>query len=280
MTLKGGTSQACASCKYQRRKCTPECPLAPYFPPDQPKMFQNAHKLFGVSNILKILKDLDVSLHGEAMKSIILQANIRDRYPVHGCWGLYQELLYQLWMVEEELNLVLAHLDRLRNQQLQISSTCPNSQLDLGMAPPNFFNNINSDQPNYINNDADLPIGAQQHSYSVSSSVGCNNSASPPAYLDSSKDNEANSLWYTTTDHNTHSMAIQSEMVASAIQQDYDEIQPFFDAIDDRQSFIISKEAYESSSEESLKDTTQSTEHVSENDLKNAAACFSLTSVN
>lgn len=34
------------------------------------------------------------------------------------------------------------------------------------------------------------------------------------------------------------------------------------------------------SSEESLKDTTQSIENVSENELKSAAACFSLTSVN
>ncbi|KAK9278208.1 hypothetical protein L1049_027769 [Liquidambar formosana] len=62
--------------------------------------------------------------------------------------------------------------------------------------------------------------------------------------------------------------------------QDYDEIHPFFDTIDDRQSYIDSKEAYESSSESSLKDTTQSLEHVAENELKSAAACFSLTSVN
>ena len=34
------------------------------------------------------------------------------------------------------------------------------------------------------------------------------------------------------------------------------------------------------SSEESLKDTRTCTEHVSENELKSAAACFSLTSVN
>jgi hypothetical protein len=37
---------------------------------------------------------------------------------------------------------------------------------------------------------------------------------------------------------------------------------------------------YACSSEDSLKDTTQSMEHVAENELKSAAACFSLTSVN
>lgn len=34
------------------------------------------------------------------------------------------------------------------------------------------------------------------------------------------------------------------------------------------------------SSESSLKDITQSVEHVADNELKSAAACFSLTSVN
>jgi hypothetical protein len=34
------------------------------------------------------------------------------------------------------------------------------------------------------------------------------------------------------------------------------------------------------SSEESLKDTAPSMEHAAENELKSAAACFSLTSIN
>ncbi|KAM7273180.1 hypothetical protein ACFE04_027844 [Oxalis oulophora] len=277
MTLKGGTSQACAACKYQRRKCTPECRLAPYFPPDQPKIFQNAHKLFGVRNILNILKNLHVSQHGEAMRSIIFQANIRDRFPVHGCSGFIQQLSYQLWMVEEELHLVNAHLERLRNQQFQIYSGP--SQLDLGMAPPNIDDNsllLFQQDPQDYNLAA---TALQQHSYSVSSSIG-NNSV----YLDS-KDNEENSLWVQQqfATNNTNPTIIQSPMVASkslAIQHvdDFDAIQPFFDAIDDRQSCIISKEAYESSSEESLKDTRQHTEHVEDDELKNAAAYFSLTS--
>ncbi|CAI0549435.1 unnamed protein product [Linum tenue] len=70
---------------------------------------------------------------------------------------------------------------------------------------------------------------------------------------------------------------IQQEVV-----QDYDEMHLFFDTIDDTQSYIDSKEAYDTSSEESLKDTTQSLEQhlVVEDELKSAAACFSLTSVN
>ncbi|CAA2980410.1 LOB domain-containing 27-like [Olea europaea subsp. europaea] len=62
--------------------------------------------------------------------------------------------------------------------------------------------------------------------------------------------------------------------------QDYDEIHQFFDIIDDRQSYVDSKEAYESSSESSMKDTRHSIELMAENELKSAAACFSLTNVN
>ncbi|KAJ4712190.1 putative LOB domain-containing protein [Melia azedarach] len=152
MTLKGGTSQACAACKYQRRRCSAECPLAPYFPPDQPKMFQNAHKLFGVSNILKILKILDSEQKPEAMRSIIYQANIRDKYPVHGCWGIICQLRYQIWQAEEELHAVHAQLDVFRQHyQQQISSMTDDvpSQLELGMAPPNALSLFNHNPQPY-----------------------------------------------------------------------------------------------------------------------------------
>ncbi|KAK9278773.1 hypothetical protein L1049_028351 [Liquidambar formosana] len=137
MTLKGGTSQACAACKYQRRKCSSECLLAPYFPPDQPEMFQNAHRLFGVSNILKILKQLDPSQKPVAMQSIICQANIRSRFPVHGCWGVICQLYYQMRQTEEELHAVRTQLALYKQQEISSMSTDSPSQLQLGMALPN-----------------------------------------------------------------------------------------------------------------------------------------------
>ncbi|EEF52104.1 LOB domain-containing protein 27 [Ricinus communis] len=284
MTLKGGTSQACASCKYQRRKCSTECPLAPYFPPDQPKMFQNAHKLFGVRNITKMLETLDAPQKQEAMRSIIYQANIRERFPVHGCWGIICQLHYQIRQTEEEIHAVHAQLEMYRqHHQHHISSLTDDvaSQLELGMAPPNnalsLFGHTSTPQPYNVSG---MPV-SQQHSYSNSSNAGYSS-----GYLDSKDHLWVQHPYATTNNNNTNSMAIQSQLVASqplAIQQvvqDYDEIHPFFDTIDDRQSYIDSKEPYDSSSEESLKDTTQSIEHVAENELKSAAACFSLTSVN
>ncbi|PHT47828.1 LOB domain-containing protein 22 [Capsicum baccatum] len=299
MTLKGGTSQACAACKYQRRRCTPECPLAPYFPADQPKMFQNAHRLFGVSKILKILKHLDPSQKKIAMKSIIYQANARDKHPVYGCVAEIQNLLFSIQLCEEELQTVHAQLAFYRQQQQQqeISSTISDtvSQIQLGMPPPaivaapppangNGLTLFHQDAPSQYNvaSNATLPVQSYP-SYS-------NNSYA--AFVDPKENNVVNSLWiqqsYGNSVCNNNTMIMQSQLPASQtivvpqeVTQDYDDIHhPFFDTIDDRQSYIDSKEAYDSSSESSLKDTRQSVEHVADNELKNAAACFSLTSIN
>lgn len=256
MTLKGGTTQACAACKYQRRKCTPECPLAPYFPADQPKIFLNVHKLFGVSNIGKILKILEPSQKKIAMDSIIIQANYRDKYPVHGCWEEICRLQYQIWLVEEELHAVYQQLEMCRQQHQQHQGTSlpddVTSQLELGMgmAPPAnnalpLFNH--TPQTNY--NTVPAMSVSQQHSYSNSNSVDYS-----PLYMDS-KDNTTNPLWlqHPYPNNNSNSIATQTQLVASqplAVQhevgEDYDEMHPFFDTVDDRQSYIYSKEAYES----------------------------------
>nr|GMC60438.1 LOB domain-containing protein 27-like [Ipomoea batatas] len=269
MTRKGGTSQACASCKYQRRRCKVDCPLAPYFPADQPNMFQNAHRLFGVSNIIKILKQIDPSQRGVAMKSIIDQANARAKYPVYGCVAEIQQLMLKIQLAEEELQAVQAQLAfyRQHNQQQQqeISSTDSVLPLQLGTLPPplpispptNGFTLFHQDpSPQYCN--AAAPVTAFPVSH-------------PSSY------SNATNAAYNTSNATAYPITIQQE---EENIQDYDEIHPFFDTIDDRQSYIDSKEAYESSSESSLKDIAQSVEHVSENELKSAAACFSLTSVN
>lgn len=188
MTLKGGTKQACAACKFQRRKCTPECVLAPYFPADQPKAFQNVHKLFGVSNIEKILKNLDPSQKKVAMDSIICQANYRDKYPVHGCWEEICRLRYQIWYVEEELRVVHQQLEIYRQHflhyQHQGSSSSMvddvTSLLELGMTPRNNYalQLLNHTPPlnpdTYNSSEAALPAVSDQHSYCNSNSVGYN----------------------------------------------------------------------------------------------------------
>ncbi|KAK3133178.1 hypothetical protein QOZ80_6AG0533400 [Eleusine coracana subsp. coracana] len=105
----GGQNQACAACKYQRRKCNPDCPLARYFPADQQRRFLNAHRLFGVSNIQKTLRRIDPEYGPEAMRALIYQSEARAADPVLGCVGVIQRL-------EHDFNCATAELQALHQQ--------------------------------------------------------------------------------------------------------------------------------------------------------------------
>jgi hypothetical protein len=49
------TVTPCAACKLLRRRCAQECPFAPYFSPHEPHKFAAVHKVFGASNVSKML---------------------------------------------------------------------------------------------------------------------------------------------------------------------------------------------------------------------------------
>nr|XP_024363798.1 uncharacterized protein LOC112276598 isoform X1 [Physcomitrium patens]XP_024363799.1 uncharacterized protein LOC112276598 isoform X1 [Physcomitrium patens] len=118
----GNTNTACAACKFQRRKCSADCPLSPYFPPDQPKRFANVHKLFGVSNILRILKFVDPSKREDTVKSIAYEADTREKDPVHGCLGVITVLQNQVSKLKEELNMAGEQLFLVEQQQAVASA--------------------------------------------------------------------------------------------------------------------------------------------------------------
>ncbi|XP_062024772.1 LOB domain-containing protein 22 isoform X1 [Rosa rugosa] len=118
-TKGNGNTQACAACKYQRRKCAPDCILAPYFPHDRQRQFLNAHKLFGVSNITKIIKHLDHRDKEEAMRTIIFQSDVRASDPVGGCYRIIQELQRLIEYNKAELDIVLHQLAICRAQAQQ-----------------------------------------------------------------------------------------------------------------------------------------------------------------
>ncbi|CAI0554135.1 unnamed protein product [Linum tenue] len=79
------SQQPCAACKLQRRKCTQECIFAPHFPPDQPQKFANIHKVFGASNVAKLLSELPATHREEAVNSLAYEADARLKDPVYGC---------------------------------------------------------------------------------------------------------------------------------------------------------------------------------------------------
>ena len=49
------TITPCAACKLLRRRCAEECPFSPYFSPHEPQKFAAVHKVFGASNVSKLL---------------------------------------------------------------------------------------------------------------------------------------------------------------------------------------------------------------------------------
>ncbi|KAE9596656.1 putative transcription factor AS2-LOB family [Lupinus albus] len=80
------SNSPCAACKFLRRKCTQECVFAPYFPPDNPQRFAYVHKVFGASNVAKLLNELSASQRDDAVKSLAYEAEARLRDPVYGVW--------------------------------------------------------------------------------------------------------------------------------------------------------------------------------------------------
>ncbi|KAM0937417.1 putative transcription factor AS2-LOB family [Dioscorea sansibarensis] len=79
------SSSPCAACKFLRRKCMQSCVFAPYFPPDQPHKFAHVHRVFGASNVAKLLNDLPTSQREDAVNSLAYEAEARLRDPVYGC---------------------------------------------------------------------------------------------------------------------------------------------------------------------------------------------------
>ncbi|KAG8097602.1 hypothetical protein GUJ93_ZPchr0013g37800 [Zizania palustris] len=98
------SSSPCAACKLLRRKCTQGCVFAPYFPPDQPIKFSNVHKVFGASNVTKLLNDLPQEQREAAVNSLAYEAEARLRDPVYGCVAYISILQLRIKEAREQIN--------------------------------------------------------------------------------------------------------------------------------------------------------------------------------
>lgn len=93
----------CAACKFLRRKCTNGCVFAPYFPPDQPSKFANVHKIFGASNVAKLLNELPSNQREDAVNSLAYEADARINDPVYGCVAYISVLQVRIKEVQDQL---------------------------------------------------------------------------------------------------------------------------------------------------------------------------------
>ncbi|MQM11238.1 hypothetical protein Taro_044145 [Colocasia esculenta] len=80
--------QACAACKHQRKRCGPSCLLAPFFPPEKAREFQWVHRVFGVSNVAKRLRQLVGEDRARAAGAMVWEARCWiEEDPVEGARG-------------------------------------------------------------------------------------------------------------------------------------------------------------------------------------------------
>ncbi|THU68933.1 hypothetical protein C4D60_Mb08t09060 [Musa balbisiana] len=106
----------CAACKILRRRCADNCVLAPYFPPTEPLKFTTAHRVFGASNIIKLLQDLPEIQRADAVSSMVYEAKARIRDPVYGCTGAVCQLQKQVDELQAQLARAKAELTNLQAQ--------------------------------------------------------------------------------------------------------------------------------------------------------------------
>ncbi|KAK8940356.1 LOB domain-containing protein 6 [Platanthera guangdongensis] len=102
----------CAACKFLRRKCHPECVFAPYFLADQPQKFISVHRVFGASNVTKLLREIPAGDREDAVNSLAYEAEMRIRDPVYGCVGVISILHHELRKLQLELSFARAELAR------------------------------------------------------------------------------------------------------------------------------------------------------------------------
>ncbi|GJM96863.1 hypothetical protein PR202_ga13735 [Eleusine coracana subsp. coracana] len=133
----GNPGRRCAACKNQRRKCSQDCILAPYFPATDPQRYACVQRIFGASNIARVLQalgndhfslnetcgmifalaeqwrvpslsflrvqSLPVQERGKAADTMAMEAYRRVQDPVYGCAGVIARLQEEIRAVQSEL---------------------------------------------------------------------------------------------------------------------------------------------------------------------------------
>ncbi|CAI9787001.1 unnamed protein product [Fraxinus pennsylvanica] len=108
-------STRCAACKYLRRRCPSDCIFSLYFPSNNPQRFAYVHKIFGASNIGKILQVLPVYRRADAADSLYYEARCRIKDPIYGCVGIINLLHQEICNVQSQIAKIQAEIAFLSN---------------------------------------------------------------------------------------------------------------------------------------------------------------------
>ncbi|KAK9683334.1 hypothetical protein RND81_10G133000 [Saponaria officinalis] len=154
-----GLRTSCGACKFLRRKCTSECVLRPYFSYDEANIhFGAIHKVFGASNVTRLLLHLPEQYRNEAALSITYEALARFRDPVHGCVAYIYALQQEVAKLQEEIEVLGNHM---ANVSINGSNNISNEYLISQVNNNNLINNwlqTSSTIENSMNNLQDYTI--------------------------------------------------------------------------------------------------------------------------
>ncbi|KAF4386577.1 LOB domain-containing protein 30 [Cannabis sativa] len=129
-----GGGGPCGACKFLRRKCVAGCIFAPYFDSEQGAAhFAAVHKVFGASNVSKLLLHIPVHKRLDAVVTVCYEAQARLRDPVYGCVAHIFALQQQVVSLQTELSYLQAHLATL---ELPSPPPAPPHQPTLISPPP------------------------------------------------------------------------------------------------------------------------------------------------
>ncbi|KAL6637551.1 hypothetical protein ACP70R_025123 [Stipagrostis hirtigluma subsp. patula] len=148
----GAGAGPCAACKLLRRRCAPGCVFAPYFPPAELHKFANVHKVFGASNVSKLLQEIPVQHRGDAVSSLVYEANARVRDPVYGCVGAISSLQQQVETLQAQLALAQAEMVRLNMNNAYIAHRLKAARRGCGgggssAGSPSFMSSPKTEEP-------------------------------------------------------------------------------------------------------------------------------------
>ncbi|XVF24162.1 hypothetical protein REPUB_Repub13aG0103500 [Reevesia pubescens] len=153
------SSSSCAACKLLKRRCSPNCIFAPYFRSDEPKKFAKVHKVFGASNVSKILIEVPEEQREDTVNSLAYEAEARLRDPIYGCIGAIALLQRKMIELQHDLALARACLAGYAATSSAISSTDR-----VGMGPfvefpagcGGFIDSFSQDISSEVNQDAHM----------------------------------------------------------------------------------------------------------------------------
>ncbi|XP_027356811.1 LOB domain-containing protein 25-like [Abrus precatorius] len=117
----------CLICKQHRRRHDHSCIFGQYFPINRTVDFENASMLFGLSNLLRIMQDVDPQDRQHAADSILREGTTWINDIHHGPLGYVLNLRSQIQSCERQLENVNRLLAYCRDQA--------NSTVQMGISP-------------------------------------------------------------------------------------------------------------------------------------------------